>query len=59
MAGVRAIPITDEVSGSCLDCPLIYGGGVGDARLKLMAHVKQTGHKARVTIHSVTEFVIA
>jgi hypothetical protein len=60
MAGVRAIPITDEVSGSCLDCPIVYRvDQAGDARLKLMAHVKQSGHKARVTIHSVTELVIA
>jgi hypothetical protein len=56
--GARAIPITDEVSGYCHDCPLTYTvDQTGDARLRLMAHVKQTGHKARVTIHSVVDFV--
>jgi hypothetical protein len=60
MAGVRAIPISEQIAGRCQDCPTIYViGDHGDARLRLMAHTKQTGHKTRVEIHSVTEFVVS
>jgi hypothetical protein len=60
MAGVRAISIEDSVHGHCMECPINYPPkDGGDARLRLMAHVKQTGHKTRVTIHSVFEFVPA
>jgi hypothetical protein len=60
MAGVRAIPITDECSGYCHDCPLIYTvDQTGDARLRLMAHVKQTGHTVEVRMHTLFEYVPA
>jgi hypothetical protein len=58
VTGARAIPIEDEVSGECTECPIKYvAGGQGDARLRLMAHTKQSGHRTRVRIHSITEFV--
>jgi len=59
-ASVRPIPIEDQVSGECMECPVKYvPNESGDARLRLLNHTKHSGHRTRVKIHSITEFVSA